>query len=259
MKKFFQALTAAAAIFICALGFAAGMTNEGYIEGEGFVYPEPGESPNALRRTAELMAYRDLAEQVETLHISSATTVREAKQESDVITVKVDAAVRGAKIVSRTRNPDGSFQATVRLPIFGSGQSLANAVLPENVQVEDLPQPKITNLVSGANETYTGLVIDCRGKNISTAITPSIKAADGTEIYAFKNVTRQMAAEKGMVNYSDSLEGGAQMVGGKALTVKAIKISGECDAVVSDEDASKILIANQTSKFLNNCMVVFVR
>ena len=259
MKKFFKKLAMVVVALMSSITFAADISNEGYIEGEGISYPDSGQSMGAMRRTAELMAYRDLAEQVETLHISSASTVRNSKLENDVISTKVDAAVRGAKIVARNRNQDGSFQAIVRLPIYGGGQSLANAVLAEKVQVEELPKPKFTNLASSVEKNYTGLIIDCRGKNISTAITPAIKSADGAEIYAYKNVTRQMATEKGMVAYSSDINDATQKLGGNPLTVKAISISGECDAVVSDEDASKILIANQGTQFLNNCQVIFVR
>ena len=38
-----------------------------------------------------------------------------------------------------------------------------------------------------------------------------------------------------------------------------MKVSDNCDVVVSDEDADKILAANQSTKFLINCAVVLVR
>lgn len=41
---------------------------------------------------------------------------------------------------------------------------MASAVLREDIQVEDFPAPKFTNIVSAS---YTGLIIDCRGKNAS--------------------------------------------------------------------------------------------
>lgn len=258
--RILQALILSALLLMVSSAFAELNVTEGYVDGEAILYPEPGESVNAVNRVVEVLAYRNLAERIETLYISSKTTVRDAKLESDVITLKVDSALRGAKIVSKGRNPDGSFRAVARMPIYGSRSSLANAVLPEQTQVEDFLKPKFTNIESGSfNEKYTGLIIDCGGKNLEPAIIPSIKSADGTEIYAYKNVTRQMATEKGMVSYSDSIADGTRRVGDKPLIIKAVSISDSCDVVVSAEDANRILAANQTSMFLNNCMVVFVR
>jgi ABC-type amino acid transport substrate-binding protein len=61
-----------------------------------------------------------------------------------------------------------------------------------------------------------------------------------------------------MVNYSDSTTQGVQRAGANPLTVQAY-LQGDCDVVVSDEDAQKILAANQKSKILQNCKVVFVK
>ena len=48
-------------------------------------------------------------------------------------------------------------------------------------------------------------------------------------------------------------------VGNSPLIVKAVSIYGKCDPVVSQEDADKILTANQSTGFLSNCKVVLVR
>ena len=259
MKKIFQILVMVAVFCTVTFAFAAEISNGGYVEGEAVLYPN-GQDLNARNRLIELMAYRNLAEQVGELYISSSSTVKDAMLLDDTIKAKVETSIQGAKIVSKIKHEDGTFEAKVRLSIYGGRNSLANAVLPEQTQVEDLPKPKFTNLASGmTGENYTGLIIDCRGKNLSTAIIPSIKSADGTEIYAYKNVTRQLATERGMVSYVDTIEEANERVGSKPLTIKAVYVSGDCDAVVNDEDASRILIANQSSKFLNNCNVVFVR
>lgn len=179
---------------------------------------------------------------------------------NDEINTKVESAVRGAKVTSVYRDNDGAFHAIVRLPIYGGAQSLASAVLPEHSQVEDFPKPKFTNIDSGSmDKNYTGLIIDCRGLNISTAISPSIKSESGEEIYTYKKISYQTAINKGMVDYSNDINSNEQRASSNPLIVKAISISGECDAVISQADSDKVLLANQTSKFLNNCMVVFVR
>ena len=258
--KYFQLLIISSIFFCFSLAYATGWNNGGFIEAEGVIYPEPGESINDMRRTAILEAYRYLAEEVDNLHIDSETTIRKSRREDDVINSKVETVLRGAKVTSVHRDSDGAFHAVVRLPIYGSSQSLASALLPENREIEEFPKPKYANMESGNfDKIYTGLIVDCRGLNLNVAISPVLKSATGEKIYSYENIPRQVAVDKGIVDYSDKLDSEVQRAGTSPLIIKAIKISSECDAVVSQEDADKILIANQTSKFLNNCSVVFVR
>lgn len=253
MKKFVQILLIAFILQI--FSFASANVIEGYIEVEGIVYPEKGKPLNQMRRIAIMDAYRYLAEQVDTLYVSTETTVKNLRDLDDVINSRVDAALRGAKVISVTREKDGSFHAIVRMPMYGANQSIAAAVLKEDISIEEFPKPRLTNIRSEIN--YTGLVIDCRGLKISEAVTPAIKSVDGVEVYAYKNVGYQNAVEKGMIEYSSNLE--SARAGISPLVIKAVKISGSCDVIVSDADADKILAANQTANILTNCAVVLVR
>ncbi len=229
--------------------------NGGYIEAEGVVYFEKGMTPNAMRRVSIMEAYRYLAEQVDTLYVTSESTVKNLRDLDDQINTRVETALHNAKIISVKRESDGSFHAIARLYMYGDAQSLAAAVLQEDVRVEDFPKPKFTNIPSEIN--YTGLVVDCRGMNLSTAVTPTIKSAGGMEIYAYKNVGYQSAVSRGMVEYASSLD--SARAGSSPLVVKAVSISGACDVVISDADADKILSANQSTNFLGNCAVVLMR
>ena len=252
MKKFLNALCAAMVVIMSSVAMAE---SEGYIEAEGIIYYEAGMSPNQMRRGAVLDAYRYLAEQVDTLYVTSESTVKDLREMSDTINSKVQAALRGAKVVSVTRESDGSFRAVARLPLYGSQQSLAGAVLKENVKVENFPKPMTTNIRTEIH--YTGLIIDCRGLNLSQAISPTIKSAGGVEVYAYKNIGYETAVGKGIVEYSNDLN--SSRAGTSPLIIKAVKLSGGCDVVVSDEDAERILSANEMTKILVNCAVVLVR
>jgi hypothetical protein len=42
------------------------------------------------------------------------------------------------------------------------------------------------------------------------------------------------------------------------MTIQAMFVE-DCDVVVSDEDADKILAANSKANFLSKCMVVFLK
>lgn len=255
MKNFFALISAVAVIISCSLAAAFDFGSD-YIEAEGVVYAGDKKDPNAMRRIAIMDAYRYLAEQIDTIYVTTNSTVRNMRDLDEEINAKVETALRGAKVVSVKREEDGSFHAIVRLYTHGGAGTLASAVLNENVQIEDFPPPKFTNIVS---VNYTGLIIDCRGKNLSTAIAPAIKSVDGTEIYAYKNLGYQTAVNNGVVAYSTSIDSGVERAGSLPLVIKAVNISGNCDVVVSAEDADKILASNQSANFLGNCAVVLVR
>ena len=255
MKKFFGIMLAAMILFSFSLAAAIELGSEGYIEVEGIVYPE-GQSINEMRRIAVMDAYRQLSEQTNDIYVSVNSTVRNLRDLDDVINTKVEAVLHGAKVMSIKREKDGSFHAIVRLYTHGGASSLSGAVLKEDIEIEDFPAPKFTNMVSG---NYSGLIIDCRGKKLSTAIAPAIKSADGTEIYAYKNLGYETAVSKGIISYSTSINTGVERAGSLPLTVKAVSVSGNCDVVVSAEDADKILAANKLTNFLSNCAVVLVR
>lgn len=252
MKKFL--LVVLATVLLTGSAMAAVLSE--CIEAEGVAYfdKKNPQSPNAMRRIAIMDAYRYLAEEVDTLYVSAGSTVRNMRDLDDEINTKVTAALRGAKVKEVIRERDGSFRAIVRMPAYGS-QSVASAVLKE-VEVEDFPKPKVVNLPS---VSYTGLIIDCKGKGLSQAIAPAIKSVDGMEVYAYKNLGYDTTVNRGMIDYSTSVTSGVERAGSSPLVVKAVKVSGDCDVVVSAADADKILNANQAAHFLNDCAVVFVR
>ncbi len=265
MKKF---LAAAAAVFlIFGACSAAEISGNGFVEVEYMAYPEKGESPNATQRVAEVMARRALVEQIGELYINSSTKIQQyfdGREVNDAVVAKVEKVLQGSQVVT-ARQSDGSFRAVARLPIFGS-DSLVNEILPEDIKPVEFLKPKFTNIESeitqnyegGIAQDYTGLIVDCSGQELSTAVLPTIKMLDGTEIYSFRNVKRQFVVNRGLAGYSDSAENGVERVGNNPLVVKAVFVEN-CDAVVSDDDANKILAANQRSKFLNKCLVIFVR
>lgn len=253
MKKKFLSILAAGIFFISSFTSAAEIQGNGYIEVEEIQYYVQGKSLNELRRMAELRAYRKLAEELGDLHISSSSTMQNEMLD-DTIKAAVEKTVRGAK-VSVTRDSENNFVAKCRLNLFGGTNSIANIVVPQNPKVEEFPKPKFVN----ATANYTGLIIDCSGQNLSTAVLPKIQSASGQEVYAFKYLDRNTVVTRGMVNYSDSATSGVQRAGNNPLTVTALFVQGDCDIVVSDDDADKILAANQSAKFLNNCMVVFIK
>lgn len=257
MKKVFQTLLAVVVLLMFSPASAYEMNGE-YIEYEGIARPGKEKDPNRLQRLAQLIAYQKLAEQVSEVNVDSTATVKNVCELDETANFRVQAALRNMRYVKEFRDRDGSFHAIIRIYIHGVPNSLASAVLNQNVQIEDFPEPIYVNVVSDTT-TYSGVIIDCRGQNLSQAIAPVIKSTDGREVYAYKNFGYQTTISKGMIGYSTSVNSGVERAGSSPLTIKAVNISGGCDVVISTEDADKILTANKLTNFLNNCAVVLVR
>ena len=256
MQKFFSILTAAILFFSLNITYAAQLNNKNYIEVESVYYLQEGQSLNKARRAAEILAYRQMAEEIGEIRVTSDSTLKDLEELHDDIRVNVSKAVSGAKIVSSDKDADGNFHVVLRLNIFGGTNSLANAIIPQDVEPEDFPPPKFITLDS----KYTGLIVDCSGQELSAAVMPKIQSAGGQEIYAAQYLNRQTIVNRGMVGYTDNANEGLQRAGNNPLTVKAVKLEKfNSNPVVSLDDSNKILIANQSDQFLDNCAVVFVR
>lgn len=255
MKNKFLGILAAGILFFASLVSAADIQGNGYIEVEGIKYYEPGKTLDELRRMAVLDGYRALAEALGDLNISSESTMKNLSELNEEVRVAVQKTVNGARYTV-TRDNEGNFHSKIRLNLFGGQNSIANIVVPKDTPVEPFPDFNPSFLTMDSN--YTGLIIDCAGQEVSTAILPKIKSVSGKEVYSFQFLERSVVVGRGMVSYSDSANSGTQRAGSNPLTVQAIFVE-DCDVVVSDEDADKILAANSKSNFLKNCMVVFVK
>lgn len=71
------------------------------------------------KRAAQLDAYRNLAEEVKGLKINAQTTVEEFITTSDEIKSKVDAFIRGARVVAVRYLEDDSCEVELELPLDG--------------------------------------------------------------------------------------------------------------------------------------------
>jgi len=224
------------------------------------------------RRAALVDAQRQLAEAVAGVSVDSTTTVLNAVVTNDTIQTRVKALIKGAKIVAEKYQPDGTYELTLSVPVFGVSNSLAQMLLPYNANVEAFPAPTTapnTSAVTGsaaaaptystaAEGCYTGVIIDCRGLNLSTAMSPVILNDQGTKIYGYKNLDYQRVISKGMVAYASETVAPTR-AGSNPLRLTAVSVDGYCNPVLSLGDANKMLTENQLTHFLDYCNVVFLR
>jgi hypothetical protein len=91
---------------VAAIGYGAESTYEGYT---------PGQQRLMAIRASKLDAYRSLAEQIYGIRINGNTTVSAMMAKSDGMRARVDAMVRGARIVSITPMADGNYETVVEV------------------------------------------------------------------------------------------------------------------------------------------------
>ena len=215
------------------------------------------------RRAAQADAYRQLAEVVKGVQVDANTTVEMAMVQSDTVTLRVDAVIRGAKIVAENVTSDGAYEVTMELPMFGASGGLAETVLERPTYVEPFPEPQTqrieTNINISIHGGYTGLIIDCRGFRLNPVMSPVIKNDQGQPIYGFKNLDYDKVITYGMAGYTQDPNNVAR-AGAHPLVVKAVSLENHNGyPVISTADANKALIENGATHFLDATCVVFIR
>lgn len=232
-------------------------------------------------RAAKVDAYRQLLEVTEGVHVSSETIVKDFVTESDVIKTQVSGLVKGAQQAGEPRYmSDGSVEVDIQINIFGgaptpenktdvkasapSGDSLASIMIPQEIEkrkTDDIPSTKIAPVT--VNENYSSVIIDCKGLGIQPAMSPAIFDSDNGEIYfGDLPMDADFVINEGIVSYTTSIVEAKknERSGSNPLVIKAKKVHGnfKADVIISNDDAKKLIGANEKSKFLNDAKVIFL-
>lgn len=285
MKRKILGLTTTFLLLLCSVAMAAGADFElNRVEADGFGLPPDYAISGAqarlmARRAAISDAQRNLAEQIAGVQVDSETTVQNLQVSNDTIRTHVSALLKGAKVISESYE-DGACHVVMALPLYGVSNSLASAVLPHTTHRESFPttilpepdepqytptQPEattipttstITNRQSG---TYTGIIIDCTGLGLRSAMSPVIKTTAGEKIYGYKNLDSKKVIKNGMAGYASSFSGNVSRAGSNPLIVRAVGVDHYFNPVVNVADAKIILEENGYTHFLDNCAVVFIK
>lgn len=89
------------------------VTAKGYGAEPGDRAMSPAQRSLMAKRAAKLDALRNLAEEVKGVKITSDTYVRDFVTQSDEVNARLQAFIRGARVVSETRMPDGTYECEV--------------------------------------------------------------------------------------------------------------------------------------------------
>ena len=277
-KKFAASLTAAV-MMLTMLAVALAQELDGVepdftkgvvrVTGEGVGKSSYKNNPGKYRLTASKAARMDAqAKLVEYISVQVETNASMTDYEIDTYQVRTSAqgVIRNAvEVGSPQFNPtDGTCRVVMEMPLFGGKGSVAEvAYLPFKDEPKvAFPQPSVNVTQINIGSNYTGLVIDCRGKNLNPVMSPVIKNSNGQAIYGHKNLDYDKIIVSGMASYADDVNDqiSRSRAGSNPLVVQATSLSDiNANPVVSAADADKILAANQRDKFLENCAVVFVK
>ena len=289
MKRTILGLLTACLLLMCSVAMAAGADFEmNRVEADGFGLPpayavSEAQARLMARRAAIADAQRNLAEQIAGVQVDSETTVQNLQIASDVVKTRVSALLKGAKIISESAE-DGAYHVVMALPLYGVSNSLASAVLPHTTHRESfpttiLPEPdeplytptqpetttvtttttRTTTITNRQSGTYTGVIIDCTGLGLRSAMSPVIKTTAGEPIYGYKNLDSKKVIKNGMAGYSNGFGGNVSRAGSNPLVVKAVGVDHYFNPVVNVADAKIILEENGYTHFLDNCAVVFIK
>lgn len=250
---------------------------DGVIRAEGICDTE--QTFSQKRRAAKLLAQRALLEQIHGVQIDSKTTVENAVVTSDVINASVSGLIKGAREAACFIDEYGYVHVVMELPVYGSINSLASVVMPSVSQHSFLPPSDIIPVdmqsietstavdskqvtigkIYGATGQYTGLIVDCSGLGLQTAMAPAIYTDGNMVVYGLENFSREQVINRGYVGYSNSVDTGVQRAGSNPLIVQAQSIEHFFNPIISKDDAAKILAENQMSGFLSSGNVVFIK
>ncbi len=97
------------------------------------------EAKLAAERAAKIVAYRNLAEMVNGVHVNSETTVENYTTKDSLINTRVNGFIKGAREVEIKYYDDGAVEITLEVALNGEG-GLANIILPS------LSEPQITEM-----------------------------------------------------------------------------------------------------------------
>ena len=150
-----------------------------------------------------------------------------------------------------TKQPPAAPVAPVPIPAPTPAPAVQTPIAPTTPPAEIVP----TGQAVGG---YTGVIIDCTGLGLRTAMSPVIKADNGRPIYGYKNLDSDKVVANGMASYARS-DADATRAGTNPLRLRAVSIDGGANPVLSANDANRLLLENNASGFLDATNVVFLR
>ena len=252
---------------------------KGFIVVEGLgVPPEDavgGRARLLAQRAARADAFRNAAEFIEGVNVTSTTTVDRFVVEDDIIRTSVEGLIEGGEFISIEYGEENICKVRLRVPLDRSEDSLT-AFLERSAREEVEEKPKAErdmyqDIIDDrereevGKEKYTGVIIDARGLGVESAFFPQIFDTDGHLLYGPTRVNGEPSDRSSLIAYSRSREMAEEMdrVGDNPYYLDALSvISGEgrrpVDIELDRESAGIFLEIDEVSGIVENRAVVMI-
>ena len=252
-----------------------------FVEGFG-VPPEDADGDQArllAQRAAKADAYRNAAEYLDGVNVTSRTKVEEYMVKDDVIETRVEGFIEGARVVTREFEDDAS-RVEIALPLEKEEESLTG-FFETNARedVEEAPEADrdeyeevIDEVIEEEEreridrEEYTGVIIDTRGLNVETALYPQVFDTEGNLLYGPTTVgIEEPGSASTLVAYARSMEKAREMerVGDNPYILEATSVvdgvdQAPVDIVINEENSGRFLEMDDNTGIIDDRAVVFV-
>ena len=228
----------------------------------------------SARVAAEQVAMRNLLMMIQSVNISSETTVKDGMLESDSIRSKIQGSIKQIQPVGAPRYmSDGSVAVTMSMrlgkvvEVLSSDPGRGEFQVPKEIEGPKVVGSKNTSTSnsstgSSTGGVYTGLLIIAEGMSVSPALSPKILNEDGDVIYGYADVDREFVTEQGMMGYLKDRTAALEndRIRGNPLELRALRTSGnhKADIVITNADGNLLKQLNRTQTFLREARVIIL-
>jgi len=217
------------------------------------------------------------------VRVTADTRVANYILKSDEIRVRVEGVVNNAEVIEEKMLPSSGVYRVIVMARLTGPNSLLEAVSPSTPEkgdaseiarlaadtapvVEKTAPAKPKGFAPGdpapGGAEYTGLIIDCRGLDMSSCMSPKIYDEDGDEVYGTMKVEPEYVIETGIASFPRSMQEArrSSRVGDRPLVIRAIRVADQNRyyAVIPRSLADRARAANQTSRYFERTAVCLV-
>ena len=202
-------------------------------------------------KAAEMDALRNIMTAVQGVQLDSETTVGEALSSNGTLKAQVTGTAKGFRRVDTRYFSDGGVEIDVEMGV--------EELLADLFPAAEKTQEQVV-LPSAGTPENTGLIVDAQGLKPTPALAPRLVDEAGKEVYAASFVGKDAIKANGIAGYLKTVEEAksSARVGAKPLTIKALRLAGASDLVVSDADAARLRDPAGNVSFLGEGRVIIV-